>query len=514
VHSRARSIRAAALAAAALVAWPQAAAAQAYAQPIVQSLPDRAALQLNEAVRALARDPRSLTALLAAAEASLALDDVDAADGFVQRAEAIAPADGRVTAHRAAVLVRRLQPVEALRLFAVAEQAGALAVSHIAERGLAYDLIGDNARAQRDYSVALAAGPDPGVSRRLALSQAIAGDQRASDATLLPLLQRTDLAAYRTRAFALAILGKPDEAVSIAETMLPAPLASRMAPYLRYMPRLTRAQQAAAANLGVFPQAARIGRDDPALAAYVPPAAASPPASTPDARLVPSGEPLGPPTIREGIPRREEVAQQVAVVAAPPVPVQAPPVAAPPPAVETAPEFAPQPATVVAVLEQEVPQPALSLAQPEPAAASAPPPAEEVDLSVAFADFSLPARPTVAEGAVDITAITPRREAPPAPARAAPPPKPVIPSRHWVQVATGRNTQALQFDWRRIKREAGGLLDRPAPHVAAWGQTNRLVAGPFASAREADQLVARLKEKEVDSFRFTSAQGEEVKPLS
>ena len=57
------------------------------------------------------------------------------------------------------------------------------------------------------------------------------------------------------------------------------------------------------------------------------------------------------------------------------------------------------------------------------------------------------------------------------------------------------------------------LLDRPAPHVAKWGQTNRLVAGPFASAREADQLVSRLKEKDVDSFRFTSDQGEEVKPL-
>ena len=57
------------------------------------------------------------------------------------------------------------------------------------------------------------------------------------------------------------------------------------------------------------------------------------------------------------------------------------------------------------------------------------------------------------------------------------------------------------------------LLDRPAPQVAKWGQTNRLVAGPFGSAREADQLVSRLKEKDVDSFRFTSDQGEEVKPL-
>jgi tetratricopeptide (TPR) repeat protein len=541
VLSHACSMRAAALAVAALAAWPHAAAAQAYAQPMVQALPDPAALRLNDALRRLAQDPRSLTALVDAGQASLSLDDVDAAEGFYRRAEGVAPADGRVKAGIASVMVRRLQPVEALRLFAEAEQAGEPMRFHAAERGLAYDLIGDNAKAQEQYRLFLSLGDDPLVTRRLALSQAIAGDQRASETTLLPLLQRTDLAAYRTRAFALAILGRPDEAVSIAETMLPAPLAGRMAPYLRYMPRLTRAQQAAAANLGVFPQAARIGRDDPALAAFVPPATARPPAQTADARLVPSGAPLGAPAVREGgIPRREEVAIPLqngegdqtqsgggssppgAALAESPLhnpsggPSPRPGVeVAPVAAAELDPEYFGPPATVVAVLEpeQEVPQPGISLAQPAPAPATASPPAEEVDLSVAFADFSLPARSAVAEGAVDITLITPRREAPPAPARAAPPPKPVIPSRHWVQVATGRDTGALEFDWRRIKREAGGLLDRPAPHVAVWGQTNRLVAGPFTSAREADQLVARLKEKKVDSFRFTSAQGEEVKPL-
>jgi hypothetical protein len=80
-------------------------------------------------------------------------------------------------------------------------------------------------------------------------------------------------------------------------------------------------------------------------------------------------------------------------------------------------------------------------------------------------------------------------------------------------VATGRDLAALEFDWRRIKRNAGGLLDRYKPYVAAWGQTNRLVAGPFASAREAQEFVGKLKDKQLDSFRFTSAQGEEVKPL-
>jgi hypothetical protein len=107
-----------------------------------------------------------------------------------------------------------------------------------------------------------------------------------------------------------------------------------------------------------------------------------------------------------------------------------------------------------------------------------------------------------ADGAVDITTIQPRREAPRRPRR---PRRRPVAEPQWVQVATGRDVAALEFDWRRIKRSAGGLLDRYKPHVAAWGQTNRLVAGPFASASEAQDFVAKLKDKQLDSFRFTSA---------
>jgi hypothetical protein len=157
-----------------------------------------------------------------------------------------------------------------------------------------------------------------------------------------------------------------------------------------------------------------------------------------------------------------------------------------------------------------------------PAAAIAPPPPR--DLRQAFADFTAataaPAA-TVPAGAVNMATFQPRREPPPpkpevakpAPAKPAPPPKPVIPSRHWVQIATGRDLGALGFDWRRLKREAGGLLDKHQPQYADWGQTNRMVVGPFASAREAEQFVGKLKDKKLDSFRFTSDQGEEVKPL-
>ena len=231
---------------AALAPVPFAARAQGYAQEVVQPLPNAAQLRLNDALRTLSRDPRSVPALVAAGEASIGVDDINAALGFFRRAAVIAPTDGGVKAGLAAVAARQGQPLEALRLFAEAEAAGEPMPGHAAERGLAYDLAGDNARAQQEYAVALSAGDDPAIVRRLALSQAIAGDQRSSEATLLPLLQHRDLAAYRTRAFALAILGKSDEAVSIAETMLPEQLSSRIAPYLRYMPRLTRAQQAAA----------------------------------------------------------------------------------------------------------------------------------------------------------------------------------------------------------------------------------------------------------------------------
>lgn len=590
------------------------------ARPVVQPLPDPAASRLTEVLRALAREPQSLPLLLDAAEASLKLGDLSAAQGFYQRAEAVSPGDDRIKAGQAVMLVRQDKPLDALSLFAEAERANVPMAAYAADRGLAYDLVGDNVAAQQQYRMAQGSGgnADNDVTMRLALSQAIAGDRAGSEATLLPLLQRSDLAAYRTRAFALAIGGKEEEAVTIAQTMLPERISGRMAPYLRFMPRLTRAQQAAAANLGKFPRADAIGTDDPAIAAYTAsrPAlagaqmAAAVPAGGADARLVPSGAPLGPVTAaastvastaaaspapastassrtRERPGTRASSAQAtapvriiqptpipqspapatVATAAAAPMPapvampspvpspsaaqVAAVRIAAATPAAATAlaerPAIAPAtgpvatpasgalagpapgssampvPATVPAPVQSAVvvvaalpdtPPPAPSPAVEAPGSRSAAPPPR--DLALAFADFDEPAQVVVAAGAVDISRIQVRRETPPPkpePAKPAPPPKPVHPSRHWVQIATGRDTGGLAFDWRRMTRTAGGLLDKYKPQIAKWGQTNRLLAGPFATAREADQFVARLKDKQLDSFRFTSDEGQEVKPL-
>ena len=128
-----------------------------------------------------------------------------------------------------------------------------------------------------------------------------------------------------------------------------------------------------------------------------------------------------------------------------------------------------------------------------------------------FADFGNanpgPSRATIAD-AVDISSIKPPREV-----EKADPPKPVAPARHWVQVATGRDKAALKFDWRRISRSAQGGLDGKGPFVTPWGEANRLLAGPYASAALAKEKVNELKALDIDSFTFTSSAGQEVDAL-
>ncbi len=583
------------------------ASAQSYA--VVQSVPPPAAGELSDALRRLARSPADFDALIAAGRASLALDDIDAAIGFFGRADVVRGGDPRVKAGLATAYLKTDRPIEALQMFTQAQDAGAAPVSLAADRGLAFDLVGDNASAQAQYRLALTQGANAEVSRRLGLSQAISGDRKGFEATLLPLLQRRDFAAFRVRAFGLAILGDEQEAVSIAEAVMPRDLSGRITPYLRYMAKLTRPQQAAAANLGAFPRAAQIGREDPRFAQYAGPARVNPGGA--DARLAPSGQPLGPrkpetaPKLskraaaaaerqreREAAQRakqqRQAAAQPVArsvapTVAQPPVVIARAelPAVAPAPVQVSLPQVQPVPATatppIVITPVQQQPQPtivaqpvvtpppspppavaatALVVAEPAlpstpvtavvgpaidlptvnptpatvgvPVIAAAPP--EPQSLRDAFADFNLAdVKAAPAAGAVDITAIKPKREvvepkvaaakAAPAkvtPAKATPPPpspKPKVPSRVWVQVATGKDPQALAFDWRRYAKKAPQLLGKREPFTAKWGETRRLLAGPFDSPKAAAKMVADLKAAGIDSFTFTSEAGEDVAAL-
>lgn len=525
------------------------AAAQPSAPPALENL--------NTALDALADTPNDVSALLRAGWASLKLGDTQASLGFFRRADRAAPANGEAKAGEASAMLRLHDPVSAVKLFAAAEGSGAPMARYAGDRGLALDLVGQNVAAQRNYRLALAQNNDPEIVRRLALSQAISGDERAAEATLLPLLKQQDLSAYRTRAFALAILGKGEEAVSIAEKLLPADLSSRMAPYLRYMPRLTRAQQAAAANLGEFPPASEIGRDDPQIAVLSAQNPTPPIAERgPDSRLVPAGKPLGRSERSSGDRRkqRREKADkrkddgddkghvsvtyaplpQAKAAAAPAVPPPPPPPtvhaavqqsSAPvPDRNASAPEETAARPVVVASLDQQPastlpaagvdqpPRPSLSISQPPIVRAAT----KSVSLADAFADFATDELPAVRKtpGAVDITKIKPIRETPkPEPRKVAKPKPPANPSRFWVQIGTGRNLKALAFTWRRLSKRAGALLAKHAGYTAKWGETRRLLTGPYKSEDEAQDAVAALKKKGFDSFEFTSDEGEEVVPL-
>ena len=572
--------------AAPLIAQP---AQDAVSQAVVQPLPSKSSTDLSEALQRLARNSRDVDALIDAGNASLAVGDVDAAIGFFGRADELSPVNARIKVGLAGAFVRRERPLEALRLFDEAEQAGAATGALAGDRGLAYDLVGDNASAQSFYQQALARSDDAETRRRLALSHAIAGNKAAFEKVLYPLLEKQDFAAYRTRAFGMAILGEDTEAVAIAEAVMPRDLSARIAPYLRYMPRLTKAQQAAAANLGIFPRAAQIGRDDPRIAEY---AGRSSAASNADARLAPQGEPLGrrvasAPTDTKSQRRRpdrgrssvtpdpapakarpsEQTAQSVDLAANTGAGTSTPSAQLPQiavrssaenasarqelPATNSAPAAQVAAAAPAAVLPTAVPPaavppapvpastqpsaPAFDLAQAGSstsaaapvvvstiAASSTPaetPPDDPATVAEAFANFSLGPASTAAPGAgaVDITTIKPPREVakPPEPK----PPKPKLPEppkhpeRFWVQVATGKDVSALKFDWRRISRSADGVLDGKTPHVTPWGQSNRLLAGPYASLKDARNAMNSLKEKDVDSFTFTSPEGQEIDKL-
>ena len=572
------------------LALPQA----AWAAPVVQPLPAQSAgMKLNDALNRLARNPQDLEALIAAGRASLELGDVQAAIGFFQRADTLWPGSVRVKAGLAGAYALGADPITAITMFKEVEKLGPIDAARMADRGLAYDLVGDNQTAQAYYRQSLAVAASDETSRRLALSLAITGDRRGMEASLGPLLQRQDKAAWRTRAFALAILGVPDEAESIVHQTMPEEMANSMTAYLRYMPKLTAAQQAAAANLGQFPRAAEIGYDDPRFAAYARPravlAVATPPpvpGKTDKSKSKSKGRdrqdrdkpaqlaaatpiPLpSPPVSRElaaVTPQRLVAAPAPAPAALPPKPVPLPApapvpvplttpkpvaVAAPAPGfgtIGTGPAFDLRPQAKPAV--EPAPRPA-----PNPAPRPAPKPpvrstgTESID--EAFADFTPPSREVEPQaGAVDLRRLD--RAAKPAAAaavkgadrkaadkakpgdktklddKARPGDKPgdnakdktkdtklTQPSRIWVQVATGRDKAALGSDWRRMVKDDPAVFKGKKAYLTAWGQANRLLAGPFESQKEATAFLAALKKVGGSgAFAWTSAAGQVVDPL-
>ncbi|KRC82628.1 SPOR domain-containing protein [Sphingomonas sp. Root241] len=322
---------------------------------------------LAQEMRVLAANPRDVRALLEAGNLSARLGDTAAALAFFARAEAIDPTNPGVLSGRGSTLVRMERPGEALRLFQTAEARGLPVREYAADRGFAYDLLGQPVLAQADYKLALQSERDDETVRRYALSLGITGDVEEAMRQLDPLLRKSDRAAWRARAFILAMNDDIPGAERIATSMMPGNMGSSLAPFFRRLANLAPADRAFAVHFGQFsPSAARLAdaRLAPPLPRYVPAArpvqtAQAQPARTPVTEAPQDRD-------RRSRRERERDARQVAPPARRTVPVQTA-AATPVHAAAAAPLPGPPPAP-----RQETP-----LVQPLPA-----PRADEIDAPI------------------------------------------------------------------------------------------------------------------------------------
>ncbi|MGN6817874.1 MAG: SPOR domain-containing protein [Sphingomonas sp.] len=385
-------------------------------------------------MRLLAANPLDIEALITAGEITLRMGDNTAAAGFFGRAQKLDPLNPRVKAGMGSLLVRAERPGEALRRFQEAEARGLDPRNYAGDRGLAYDLIGEQERAQRDYRLALRVAPNDEITRRYALSMAISGRKKEALDLLDPLLRRSDRAAWRDRAFVLAMNGDPGGAQKIADSMMSPGLGAGLAPFFERLPSLSPTDRAFAVNFGEL-------RATPERIA--------------DARMVPALPRLGPDPTAPKVLAAAEPAKPRAVVdeskgrkkrhkdegLAPAVPVPAP---APAPV-----EVAMNPPRYVA---------------PRPAPTPAPSPLPARVVTPAPVPRSTPA-PTPVPPPVRV-AETPRPT--PAPAPASPPPAPT-PTPAPTEVAA--NTVSVPAPGFRSTLPEGGVVDRPSAAEAGVPQT-------------------------------------------
>lgn len=223
------------------------------------SQPETSSAALGRHVRALASNAKDFGALIGAGKAALELGDTQSAAGFFARADEVNPRSPLPQAGMGAVSVANGEAQAAMYYFSRAQQLGAPLSIIGCDRGLGYDLLGQQAQAQADYRAALN-GPDATEARRrLALSLAISGDRAGALQALAPLSAKGDAAAGRVRAFVLALTGDSRGAMVAIDAAMPGSW-SRVSPFLQRLPALAPGQKAAAVNLGIFP--------DPGAPAY------------------------------------------------------------------------------------------------------------------------------------------------------------------------------------------------------------------------------------------------------
>jgi len=237
----------------------------------------------------LSQNPKDVTALTEAGLSAIAVGDGDAALAFLARAEDLSPGSAKIKAAIGSALVLKQKPTDALRLFGEAVALGMPEQVVARDRGLAYDLRGEPKRAQHDYALAMRSGADDDLTIRYALSLGISGDDQGAMELLDPLLRQKNRAAWRARAFVLAMNGDVAAAEDVANSVMPGGSGASMAPFLQRLATLNAAERALAVNYGIMPS------DGSAMAVAAAGDIYHPPGSGGASDgLIPAGEPFGP----------------------------------------------------------------------------------------------------------------------------------------------------------------------------------------------------------------------------
>ncbi len=500
-------------------------ASAASATANISVAPESPGSALSRHIRVLASKPRDFTALIGAGQAALALGDVQAAAGFFGRAEEAYPNEPAAKAGLGAAMAHMGDADGAIFYFDQATRLGATPLTIALDRGLARDLNGDLAAAQRDYRLAIQSLNSDEGRRRLALSLAIGRDRAGAIAAIQPLLNRRDPAAQRTRAFVLALVGDQAGAAEAIEAVMPGGSA-RFAPFFTYLPYLSVQEKAAAVHLGMFPDnaAERVAQLQAAPAQQPPPTqqlARTRQVPAPDQVAIKSTPRLGDERVQAGAG-----AGSAQPAASSDEPVR---LASNEAASDTVPGFTLPSQTAASSFT--LPSASASIAQPSASQqAGVEPPANPADnlsgidkllQTMAEAPPPPPAPKPKVERTNDREAASKKEADRKAAERKAAEKKARdaklaaekkareeaarlgVKGTYWVQLAGGSNQDRMGSEYRKLSAKAGKLLKSRPGYVTEGKEYFRLVVGPFDSKSESQAFVNSLAKEGVDSFSWT-----------
>jgi len=482
-------------------------------------------------VRLLAQSPRNFQALIAAGRAALATGDTQAAVGFFGRAEDVRPNSWQPQAGKAAAMVAMGDPQGAMAYFTRAQSLGATQLLIAVDRGLAFDLIGDQAKAQSDYRAALLGADSDEARRRLAVSLAISRDIKGAAAAIEPLLRRRDPEAVRTNAFILALAGDREGARRTIDAFMPG-AGMRFEPFFKMLPVLRPAEKAAAVHLGIFPNdaAQRYATAEPITSSPVVSIGnVAPQRQAALAQKQARQEPKKPPVRVADAPRRAvreapEPSTYRAMVRPSLDPsryasTRRPKAEAAAGGDESA-DSDPAGRSAgrlddIAKLLSETAEPENSresLIQVAEAQPQEPPPAIEPPVISKPKVETARSKPVVSRPKVEKPKSDPKaaklaaekkakaEEDKKAKAEAA---KLGVAGTTWVQLAGGSNEDRMATEYKKLAAKAGSLLKSRSGYVTQGKDYFRLLVGPFSPPSEAQAFVSKLDKAGVDSFRWT-----------